>query len=573
MVGAIACTPAPAGSFVGSPGATSATLCAAGTYSSLVGANACLAAPAGSFVAAAGGTVSTPCPVGTFSPQSGAAACTQAPAGSFVGVPGGTSATLCPVGKFSDLSGAAACTPAPAGSFVGTIGATTAAPCALGTFSASTGAGACVPAPAGSFVSTTGAAFSALCAAGQSSNAPGAIACLPAPAGSFVGAPGGTSATLCPVGRFSDLPGAATCSAAPAGSYVSATGATTATLCAPGSYSAAPGAAACTLAPAGSFVSGAGAIASTPCPAGTTSSVGSTTCTAIGDGGVNPLSRFVAFSNDMTWLRAQSTVVTGDVGANNRAKHRHGDDEDNDGDGDDVTVRIGEQVTLQQPGSRVVGDTVRLSDKASVYNIVDNFLINRPKKTTIRGTITTSMSIPFLTLPTLPSVTPGTAAINVAKDATRTLGPGAYGNVHVSARGTLILTPGVYHMISLDVDQAATVIYRGVTELRIKDELDTANKAKIIADPSAVGVKASNLVIYVAGSNDRCGHDGGDDESGDRGGHTVAHIGENNVLAANIYAPNGTIWIKSKTQATGAFVGDDVWIGHNVTLSLDSAFR
>ena len=288
---------------------------------------------------------------------------------------------------------------------------------------------------------------------------------------------------------------------------------------------------------------------------------------------VNPLSKFVVFSNDMTWLKAQTTVVTGDVGANTRAKHRHAGDEGNDGDADDVTVRIGEQVTMQQPGSRVVGDTVRLANKASVYNVVDNFLINKSRKATIRGTITTPMTIPFLTLPTLPSVTPGTAAVEVAKGSTRTLGPGAYGKVHVNARATLILTGGLYQLLSLDVEQAATVIFRAATEIRIKDELDTGNRAKMIPDPASAGLNARNLVIYVAGTDDRCSHDGRDDESGDRGGRTVAHIGENNVVTANIYAPRGTIWIKSKTQATGAFVGDDVRIGQGVTLTLDSSFR
>ena len=43
-------------------------------------------------------------------------------------------------------------------------------------------------------------------------------------------------------------------------------------------------------------------------------------------------------------------------------------------------------------------------------------------------------------------------------------------------------------------------------------------------------------------------------------------------VQANIYAPNGTVWIKSKTTATGAFIGEDVRIGQHVTLTLSSAF-
>jgi acyl-[acyl carrier protein]--UDP-N-acetylglucosamine O-acyltransferase len=53
----------------------------------------------------------------------------------------------------------------------------------------------------------------------------------------------------------------------------------------------------------------------------------------------------------------------------------------------------------------------------------------------------------------------------------------------------------------------------------------------------------------------------------------AVHIGQSNVVQANIYAAHGTVWLKSKTQATGAFIGGHVRIGQNVTPTLDSAFR
>ena len=80
------------------------------------------------------------------------------------------------------------------------------------------------------------------------------------------------------------------------------------------------------------------------------------------------------------------------------------------------------------------------------------------------------------------------------------------------------------------------------------------------------------MVIYVDGDNTKCVHRVGDDDGDDAGGTSV-HIGENNVVQANIYAAKGTVWLKSKTQATGAFIGLHVRIGENVTLTLDSAFR
>jgi hypothetical protein len=285
---------------------------------------------------------------------------------------------------------------------------------------------------------------------------------------------------------------------------------------------------------------------------------------------VNRLSKFVAFSDEMTWLQANATVVNGDVGANGR-NLRHPHDSDDDDDRGTVTVRVGERVTMQQAGSRVVGDVVRLDDRASVYSLVYNTL--KANRATILGSKTTAMAIPFLAMPAMHEAVAGSVNVEVAKGATKTLAAGAYRKVHVATNATLVLTGGVYQMRSLDVDASATVIFRGATEIRIATELDTDNRARLILDPAASGLKASDVVVYVGGTDDNCGHDGRDAESGDGGSAAAVHVGENNVVQANIYAPRGTVRIKSQTQATGAFIGEHVRIGQNVTLRLDSAFK
>ncbi len=53
----------------------------------------------------------------------------------------------------------------------------------------------------------------------------------------------------------------------------------------------------------------------------------------------------------------------------------------------------------------------------------------------------------------------------------------------------------------------------------------------------------------------------------------TVNIGAQNIVQANIYAARGTVWLKSKTRASGAFVGVHVRIGVNVELTLDSAFK
>ena len=92
-------------------------------------------------------------------------------------------------------------------------------------------------------------------------------------------------------------------------------------------------------------------------------------------------------------------------------------------------------------------------------------------------------------------------------------------------------------------------------------------------DPAAAGVRAASVVIYVGGADRDCRHDGRDHGNGDDGGRTVAHFGDRGIVQANVVAPNGTVWLQSNTQATGAFIGAHVRVGERATLTLDSAFK
>ncbi|HVZ19652.1 MAG TPA: choice-of-anchor tandem repeat GloVer-containing protein [Vicinamibacterales bacterium] len=287
----------------------------------------------------------------------------------------------------------------------------------------------------------------------------------------------------------------------------------------------------------------------------------------------NPLGHFVVFSNDFTWLRARTVVTAGDVGANARRSHdrRRHEDED-DGDADDITVRLDEGVVMQQASSRVVGDTVALGPHSSVYGLIDNFLINY--RGTVLGSTVSPMAVPFMSLPVPLAVAPGRQDVNVTRNRSLTLAAGNYGRVHVTNGATLTLTGGLYQIASLDVDQMATVIFHGAVDLRIDGTLDADAAARLIVDPSVAGLRASQVLISVLnGDDDRCHNRQTDAFDNDFGGPAAVNIGERAVVQANIYAPNGTLWLKSRVQATGAFVAGRVRVGSGVTLTLDSAFN
>lgn len=106
------CTPAPAGSYVDTTGATSATPCPLGSFSSSPGASSCDLAPAGSYVSTTGATSATPCALGAYQPSTGGTSCIAAPTGTYVATTSATSATPCPTGMTTTSPGstsAAAC--------------------------------------------------------------------------------------------------------------------------------------------------------------------------------------------------------------------------------------------------------------------------------------------------------------------------------------------------------------------------------------------------------------------------------------------------------------------------------
>jgi hypothetical protein len=139
------CQPAFTGAFVNTIGATSQTLCSAGTYQSYIGSSSCENAPAGSIAPIPGTAIPTPCSVGTYQPNSGQITCLQSAAGHFVDQPGATSQQQCSPGTYQPNPAMSSCIQASIGSYVAGSAATAETACAAGTTSTNRGAIVCVP--------------------------------------------------------------------------------------------------------------------------------------------------------------------------------------------------------------------------------------------------------------------------------------------------------------------------------------------------------------------------------------------------------------------------------------------
>ena len=263
------CVPAPAGTFVPAPGATTATVCGPGTYQTDIASASCDEADSGYFAAGSGSVDQTACGVGYYQPDTGETACLPAPAGHYVGITGAVVATLCGPGTYQPGAASSSCDEADAGHFVAGSGSINQTACGVGYYQPDTGEAACLAAPSGHYVDVTGAVVATPCGPGTFQGIVGSTSCNEADSGHFAAGLGSAVQTACGLGYYQPDTGKVSCLAAPSGHYVGTTGADAATQCDPGTYQSNTGQPQCIDAPPGSYVDSTGAIAPTPCAAGT----------------------------------------------------------------------------------------------------------------------------------------------------------------------------------------------------------------------------------------------------------------------------------------------------------------
>ena len=99
--GVFNCSLADAGRFVDSDGATTQTVCPAGTFQDEAGQTSCKPAPAGTFVAFQAQREATNCAKGYFQDQERQSSCIAAPLNTYVDTEGAVSATACPAGQIT----------------------------------------------------------------------------------------------------------------------------------------------------------------------------------------------------------------------------------------------------------------------------------------------------------------------------------------------------------------------------------------------------------------------------------------------------------------------------------------
>lgn len=150
--------------------------CPEGRYSG-TGYSPCLDAPAGSFVDTTGATSATVCPMGYFQPSSGASECIPAEVGYIVPQAGAAAQSACQPGTYQNQAAQSACLNADPGRYVGSEHQSSQTPCAPGIYQPNAQATQCILATPNFFVDVSGATSKVACPTGFVSAA-GASSCV-----------------------------------------------------------------------------------------------------------------------------------------------------------------------------------------------------------------------------------------------------------------------------------------------------------------------------------------------------------------------------------------------------------
>ncbi|MCP4221081.1 MAG: hypothetical protein GY765_41005, partial [bacterium] len=251
-------------------------------------------------------------------------------------------------------------------------------------------------------------------------------------------------------------------------------------------------------------------------------------------------SNYGLFATNSIYLRTGAEVNSGDIAVlDTGSGHLDGG----------VEVSLADNITVAD-GVSIYADKLKIKSGTDVDDIYYNTFSNFGG--TVNGDETNPLELPLdVQLPAFPTPAPGTDAVNVPVEGTEALAAGAYGDVVLDTKGTLVLSGGTYNFQSLTLGNYCRVLVQAETELIIDGNL-VSGENPVIGLEDGNALEAKDFVIYVNG--------------------TEATIGIRHALNANIYAPNAKLWLKARGIAEGAFIAKDVMVEFYVELTLNSAF-
>ena len=201
----------------------------------------------------------------------------------------------------------------------------------------------------------------------------------------------------------------------------------------------------------------------------------------------------------------------------------------------------------------LLAEDVYLRDRATVGDVEATHITNQNG-----GVYVHQYALP--PMPASPAVAtpaPGTTALNVSSGQTTTIAGGSYAAVTVN--GTLNLSGGTYEFASLTLGNDAKLQATGTSQVHIAGRISTGDRARI--QTSGTSLSAKDLRVEVSGQN------------GSTGAITATPkavaFGNDTVVRALFIAPNGTLQLGQRTQATGALFGRDILVNLDAKVTFE----
>jgi hypothetical protein len=232
----------------------------------------------------------------------------------------------------------------------------------------------------------------------------------------------------------------------------------------------------------------------------------------------SPFAYAVFGLGDVT-LKDGVRAIDGDVGSNN------------------ATTTVGKNVRVT---GAVVGRTIKLRQGALPESLF--CLLLKGGSSTL---LCQAVTLPVVNVAQLPpvQVVPGSTTVKVPKKGSTSPRPaGAYGDLRIGARGTLVLAGGTYVFKSIRVNSRGQLLCAAACEIGVAGTVRLRSNAIL---GGTGGTRAEAVRVNVASTSSK----------------TVFSADKRSNVSAVVYAPGGRIQLRNQGNFVGAFVGSSVTVG------------
>jgi hypothetical protein len=236
-------------------------------------------------------------------------------------------------------------------------------------------------------------------------------------------------------------------------------------------------------------------------------------------GGEHPPSSpfsYAVFGLGNVTLQNGVRAVDGDVGSNNG------------------TTTVGKGVVVV---GAVVGRTIELRQNALPESLF--CLLLKGGSSTL---MCQAVTLPIVNASQLPpvQVVPGTVNLKIPSGGSTSPAPqGAYGNLRIGSRGTLVLAGGTYVFRSIQVNSRGQLLCMAACQIGVAETVNIQSRGVL---GGTNGTRAEAIRVNVARTSS----------------NAVFSAGTRSNVSAVVYAPGGRIVLQNQGNFAGSFVGNTV---------------